>query len=193
MPRTLALGDRIIDASNFQEPVNLYYPGDNLFTPFMRRRGLPIGNLTSQFLPMYIWMAWTTSAKKYYEPKAMCAMSMILRYSTTIPNNLGSGVIVSPIFCRVVGCVCIRKKTEIVKTKTPTIFLGFVLLPGGYRRLPEANVRRFRNRLRGMRDRWRQGYITREEVVARVCAWIAHADHANTWRLRHAIFRGRVV
>ena len=46
---TLALGDRIIDASNYQEPVNLYYPGDDLFTPFMRRRGLPIGNLTSQF------------------------------------------------------------------------------------------------------------------------------------------------
>ena len=32
-----------------QEPVNLYYPGDDLFTPFQRRRGLPIGNLTSQF------------------------------------------------------------------------------------------------------------------------------------------------
>ena len=25
---------------------------------------------------------------------------------------------------------------------------------GGRRRLPEANVRRFRNRLRGLRDRW---------------------------------------
>ena len=32
--------------------------------------------------------------------------------------------------------------------------------------------------------------FTREKVVARVCAWIAHADHANTWRLRHTIFRG---
>ena len=29
--------------------MNLYYPGDDLFTPFQRRRGLPIGNLTSQF------------------------------------------------------------------------------------------------------------------------------------------------
>ena len=48
-PRTLALADRIIDGSNPQEPVHLYYPGDDLFTPFERRRGLPIGNLTSQF------------------------------------------------------------------------------------------------------------------------------------------------
>ena len=28
--------------------MHLYYPGDDLFTPFERRRGLPIGNLTSQ-------------------------------------------------------------------------------------------------------------------------------------------------
>ena len=27
-----------------------HFPGDDLFTPFERRRGLPIGNLTSQFL-----------------------------------------------------------------------------------------------------------------------------------------------
>ena len=45
---TLALVDAIIDGSKPQEPVHLYYPGDDLFTPFERRRGLPIGNLTSQ-------------------------------------------------------------------------------------------------------------------------------------------------
>ena len=46
--RTLWLIDAVIDGSNPQEPVHLYYPGDDLFTPFERRRGLPIGNLTSQ-------------------------------------------------------------------------------------------------------------------------------------------------
>ena len=38
-----------MDRSNAQEPVNLYFRGDDLFAPFARRRGLPIGNLTSQF------------------------------------------------------------------------------------------------------------------------------------------------
>jgi hypothetical protein len=46
---TLALLDLIVDGSNSQEPVHLYFDGDNLFSPFGRRRGLPIGNLTSQF------------------------------------------------------------------------------------------------------------------------------------------------
>ncbi len=47
--RTLDVLDRIVDGSNPQEPVHIYYPGDDLFTPYERRRGLPIGNLTSQF------------------------------------------------------------------------------------------------------------------------------------------------
>ena len=41
--------DRIIDASNPQEPVNIHFPGDEVFAPLERRRGIPIGNLTSQF------------------------------------------------------------------------------------------------------------------------------------------------
>ena len=55
--------------------------------------------------------------------------------------------------------------------------------------MPEANVRRFRNRLRGLRDRWRAGTVTRGEVEQRVRAWVALAAHADTWRLRRAIFR----
>ena len=60
----------------------------------------------------------------------------------------------------------------------------------GIRRLPEENVRRFRNRLRGLRDRWRVGSIDRAAVERHIDAWIAHARHADTARLRHALFKG---
>jgi len=53
----------------------------------------------------------------------------------------------------------------------------------------EANVR-FRNRLRGLRDRWRAGTVTRAEVEAKVGAWIAHAENADTWRLGGGVFGG---
>jgi retron-type reverse transcriptase len=46
---TLWLIEKIIDNSNKQEPHIVYFSGDNIFTPHERRRGLPIGNLTSQF------------------------------------------------------------------------------------------------------------------------------------------------
>jgi len=81
------------------------------------------------------------------------------------------------------------RKTVILPCREPAQFLG-VVLNDGHRRLPDDNVRRFRNRLRALRDRWRAGTIKIGDVDARVGAWIAHAEHADTWRLRHAIFRG---
>jgi hypothetical protein len=82
------------------------------------------------------------------------------------------------------------RKTFVTSCRAPAQFLGFVLYDDGHRRLPEDNVWRFRNRLRGLRDRWRTGRINIDDVDARVGAWIAHAEHADTWRLRHAIFQG---
>lgn len=40
----------ILDASNSQEPLpELFFEGDDPVTALARRRGIPIGNLTSQF------------------------------------------------------------------------------------------------------------------------------------------------
>ena len=47
---TLWLIDKIIDNSNEQEEIINYFPGDDLLTPIQRRHGLPIGNLTSQWM-----------------------------------------------------------------------------------------------------------------------------------------------
>lgn len=46
---TLALLDTLIDSSNKQFDAYFYYDGDSLFTPYERSKGLPLGNLTSQF------------------------------------------------------------------------------------------------------------------------------------------------
>lgn len=46
---TLWLVDKIIDGSNLQEKQLTYFEGDTLFSQSARRRGLPIGNLTSQW------------------------------------------------------------------------------------------------------------------------------------------------
>lgn len=45
----LWLVGQIIDHSNPQEEILTCFPGDDLFTASERRRGIPIGNQTSQF------------------------------------------------------------------------------------------------------------------------------------------------
>lgn len=187
--QTLALMDAIVDGSNPQEPVNLIFPGDDLFTPQSRRKGLPIGNLTSQwFANLYLngldhfvkevlrapYVRYVDDFALFHDDPAVLA-----EWQERIKTYLiGRRLVLHPI------------KTFIVSTTEDATFLGYVLRANGVRRLPEDNVRRFRNRLRGMRDRWQSGAVDAEEIKQRVSSWIAHATHANTWRLRHAIFRG---
>jgi retron-type reverse transcriptase len=188
-PRSLALLDAIVDGSNAQEPVHLYFDGDDLFAPFRRRRGLPIGNLTSQFFANlyldgfdhFVTEVLRAPYLRYVDDFALFGddPAVLVGWRSRIELYLaGRRLKLHP------------RKTKILPCTEPAQFLGFELHADGRRRLPNDNVRRFRNRLRGLRDRWRAGTIGDQDVRARVSAWIAHAEHADTWRLRHSIFRG---
>jgi retron-type reverse transcriptase len=188
-PATLRLLDDVIDGSNPQEPVNLWFAGDDLLTPVERRRGLPIGNLTSQFF-----------ANVHLDPldhfvKEVLRCPRYLRYVDDFALFHDDPAVLADWRDRLEGYLARRRlrlhplKTAIAPTAEPAEFLGYVLKRDGGRRLPEAAVTRFRNRLRGLRDRWRAGSVTEGEVRLRVDAWIAHAAFADTWRLRQAIFR----
>ena len=154
---TLDLADRIIDGSNPQEPVHLHFPGDDLLTPLERRRGLPIGNLTSQFFAnLYLdgldhFCKEVLGAKGYVRYVDDFALfhddhGRLEEWRERIVRFLeGRRLRLHP------------RKTGMEETSVPAHFLSFVLMAGGYRRLPEDNVRRLRNWLRGLRDRWRQG------------------------------------
>ena len=186
---TLALLDLIVDGSNAQEPVHHYFDGDDLFSPFRRRRGLPIGNLTSQFFAnLYL------DGFDHFVTEILRAP--YLRYVDDFALFHDDPAILSSWRTRTEGYFIGRRlklhpsKTLILSCSEPGEFLGFELYSDGRRRLPDANVRRFRNRLRGLRDQWRAGTIELGDIDARVAAWIDHAEYANTWRLRHAIFRG---
>jgi retron-type reverse transcriptase len=188
--RTLWLLETIIDASNPQEPVHIHYPGDGLFTPYERRRGLPIGNLTSQFFANVYLDGLDHFAKEILGAKGY------VRYVDDFALFHDDRVVLESWRERIARYLTGRRltlhprKTGIAPAASPVEFLGYVLLPGGRRRLPEENVRRFQNRLRGMRDRWRAGTVAVDDIRCRIGAWISHAEHADTWRLRRFLFRG---
>jgi RNA-directed DNA polymerase len=188
-PQTLALLDAIVDGSNPQEPVYQVYPGDDLLTLAQRKRGLPIGNLTSQLfgniyldsLDHFVKEVLRAPYVRYVDDFALFHddPSVLADWQHRIAQFLvGRRLSLHP------------SKTWIAPTAEPATFLGLELHASGLRKLPPESVRRFRNRLRGLRDQWRAGTAERAVVLRRVFAWCAHAEHAHTWRLRHALFRG---
>ncbi len=188
--RTLGLIDTIIDASNPQEPVHIHYPGDDLLTPFERKRGLPIGNLTSQFFANLYLDGLDHFVKEKLKAKGYVRYVDDFALFHDDPATLENWRQRIGVFLHGRRLSLHAKKTRIQPTSETTPFLGYVLSPG-CRMLPEDNVRRFRNRLRGLRDRLRAGTATTEEIQQKIGAWIAHARHANTWHLINAIFQGK--
>jgi RNA-directed DNA polymerase len=187
--RTLALCDTIIDGSNLQEEVLLHFPGDDLLSPLERRRGLPLGNLTSQFfanvyldgLDHFCKEVLRAPYLRYVDDFALFADDpMVLRaWRQRIEDYLAKRrLAVHP------------QKTVILRSAEPAQFLGFVAFADGRRRLPEMNVTRFVCRLRALRCAWGDGRVSEREVRLRIGAWVAHASHANTVQLRHTLFAG---
>lgn len=184
--RTLGLLDMIVDGSNDQEPVNLHFPGDDLFTPYERRRGLPIGNLTSQFF-----------ANLYLDPldhfctEVLCAP--YVRYVDDFALFHDNPDVLERWRDRIGRFLDKRRlklhpgKTFVAPTSEPAVFLGYVLLPDGRRRLPEDSLRRFRNRLRGLKAGVAAGRLNEADAHPRVQAWEAHAAFAHTRKLRNAV------
>ncbi|MBI5918244.1 MAG: hypothetical protein HY849_02560 [Nitrosomonadales bacterium] len=187
--RTLALMDVIVDGSNPQEPVNLIFPGDDLLTAAERRRGLPLGNLTSQLFGNLYLNGFDHFVKevlrapylRFVDDFALFAhdRATLERWQAQIATYLaGRRLILHP------------RKTFIAATAEPAQFLGYVLHRGGLRTLPPENVQRFCGRLQSLRTRWKNGEQNESAIRQRIQSWIAHASHADTWRLRQTLFRG---
>jgi hypothetical protein len=185
----LALTDKIVDGSNPQEPVNRHFPGDDRFTPFERCRGLPIGNLTSQwFANIFLDPTDHFCAEKHGAP--------YLRYVDDFALFLDSEQQLDECRSRIEAFLARRRlklhsrRTFIAPTSEPATFPGCELHPNGQRRTPEANVDRARNRLRGIKDQLKAGTVTRERARAQVQAWKAQADFAHAEHLQRALLRG---
>lgn len=183
----LWLVDRIIASSNRQEQVVTWFPGDDLFSPIERRRGIPIGNQTSQFF-----------ANVYLNPldhfvKDVLQVKGYVRYVDDFLVFADDKAELNDLRHRIREfLVRLRlrlhaKKNTILPVSQGIRFLGYRVFPT-HRLLVKDNVRRFRRRVRRMEQQFRVGDISLEEVRQRLMSWSGHAAQADTWLLRKALF-----
>ena len=167
----------------------VYYAGDNLFTPFERARGLPIGNLTSQF-----WANVYLNPLDHFVKESLRCRHYI-RYMDDFVLFSGDKAQLWQWRQDIIGFLeafrisLHEKKAQVSPVACGTDFLGYLVFPD-HRRLRRDNVIRFRRRMAGLSCEYTKGRHRAEDISARLNSWLAHASHADTYGLRRKMTEG---
>ena len=189
--RTLDLICTIIDASNPQEPVDDFFPGDDLFAA-LRRRGLPMGNLTSQFLANLYLSPLDHFAKEQlgFRGYARYVDDFVLFSDDKAKLNDAKKLIAAFL----TGNLRLRLhpiKCQVFPVAAGVDFLG-QRITGRVRLLRKSNVRRFWRRT----EHRLRGYFTRTlppaTLEAQLNAWLGHLRQADARGLERRVFSNLV-
>jgi RNA-directed DNA polymerase len=186
-PDTLWLIDTIIDRSNLQESFDHYFPNDDSLTLVPRRKGLPLGNLTSQFFANIYLNEFDRFVKEKLKIKKY------LRYVddfTLFANDkatLGSAHQEIQKYLADLRLLLHPHKTQIFATKLGANFVGFRILPSETRVLSK-NIRRGRKRIRCLCKDVNEGKYNLTYLLNSFQAWRGHLQHADTWQLQQQLF-----
>ena len=186
-PDTLWLIDTIIDGSNPQEPSIEYFPGDGLLTPLERRRGLPIGNLTSQFFANIYLNDFDHFVKESLQaPKYLRYVDDFALFSDERSRLADARCAIEDYLAR------LRLKIHPIKSQLSETYLGANFV--GFRVLPDRirvrsdNLRRARRRFGCLKSAYAHDYVSFERLTQSVQSWAAHLKHGDTTHLRRDIF-----
>jgi retron-type reverse transcriptase len=179
----LWLARRIIAHSPLPAEPAACFAGDDLFTTAERRRGLPIGNQTSQFL-----------ANVYLDPpdhfvKDRLGLPGYARYVDDFVAFTDDKQTLQEARRQVVDFLAGLRlrlhptKDVIFPVRQGIRFVGYRVWPDRVKLTP-YNVYRFRRRLRHLADRYFRHDIDWPELAVRVMSWWGHAAAADTWTLR---------
>lgn len=185
---TLRLCEQIIDsgigilASEYEMH---YFPGDDLFAVHCPR-GLPIGNLTSQF-----WAnVYLNSLDQFVKHTLRC--TGYVRYVDDVLLFTDDKVMLHRLRDAIIGCLQGLRLTLHENRAQPTPvehgipFLGFTVFPT-HRRLKREKGIAYQRHLKILWRRYQADEITREQGRVSVMAWLGHVRYGDTWGLQRKL------
>lgn len=190
-PLTLRLCDKIINSGTgvlTEEYQMRYFPGDDLFA-VNRPRGLPIGNLTSQF-----WAnVYLNELDQFVKHRLRCQ-----GYTRYVDDFLLFGDDKNVLhqwrrqiitFLQSLRLTIHEERAHPVPVQTGITFLGFRVFPD-HRLLKREKGIVYRRHLYALHKEVQRGELPQKRLHESLLAWVGHVQHGDTWELRRAIFRG---
>ncbi|MBI2146656.1 helix-turn-helix domain-containing protein [Candidatus Woesearchaeota archaeon] len=152
-------------------------------------KGMPLGNLTSQFLAN----VYLNELDQYV--KHILKAKYYIRYVDDFvildnhAENLQYFKKETQAFCNQTLALQLHPdKSKIHHLRNGVCFLGMRIYPY-HRRIKKKNVRRFERKLLSLRDNFEKEKITKEKIVEHFEGWLAHISNANTFKYRKHLVR----
>jgi RNA-directed DNA polymerase len=187
--RTLALCALILASGDgvLGNEYDMHYFADDDLLAVTRPRGLPIGNLTSQFWSNVLMNEIDQLVKRNLRCKAYLRYVDDFLLFSDDKKTLWAWKDAIREKLSAMRLSMHEKSSTVYPCGNGIGFLGQRIYPT-HRRLKTRNARAFEARMREWHSELAAGILTREEISQRVRGWVAHAEHANTVGLRTKIF-----
>jgi Reverse transcriptase (RNA-dependent DNA polymerase) len=165
----------------------VWFPGDDLLA-VCRPRGLPIGNLTSQFWSNCYLHSFDLFVKRelgcrgylrYVDDFALFSNNkqQLWHWKTAIASRLAA-----------LRLTMHKRTAQVLPTASGVPWLGFVVYPG-FHKVKSRKVRHTTRRLQQRYQAYRDGEMSFAEFDASVQGWINHVRFADSWGLRRHVLR----
>ena len=166
----------------------VWFDGDELFAT-NRPRGLPIGNLTSQF-----WAnVYLNELDQFVKRELKC--EAYIRYVDDFVLFSDNRNLLSFWRAQIIEKIAELRLTlhesraQISPTLTGIPFLGFRIYPE-YRLLKTRKAIRFRRKLRCLLDDYSNALVDFTKLNQTVQGWIHYVSYGDTWGLRRSVLEG---
>lgn len=169
----------------------VYFSGDDLLAA-LRPRGLPIGNLTSQFWANVYLNELDQVIKRHLRCQAYLRYVDDCLLFADDKRLLWAWKGHIHKFLAELRLTLHERESTVYPVKQGIPFLGFRVFPT-HRRLKRRNGIAFSRRLRRYQRQVVAGDMSLEELTRKVRGWTAHAAHGDTWRLRRSLLRDPIV
>lgn len=166
-----------------------YFRGDDLFAPLERKKGLPIGNLTSQLFANIYLDGFDHYVKERLRRKHYIRYMDDMAVFDSSKERLRDVRLAMIQFLEELRLIVHVNRAQYQPVSQGTDWLGYRIYPT-HRRLRKSNIKRFRQRFEQMSEEYRKGVVDMEKVKSSVMSWIGHAKHADSYNLRKKIFSG---
>ena len=182
----------LIDSSNEQPFYLQYFPGDDLFTPLTRRKGLPIGNQTSQFFANVYLNPLDHFIKEHMRCRHYLRyVDDFLLFGSNKADLWRMGAEIGH-FLEQLRLKIHQYKFNLFPVQNGISFLGYRVFPN-FILLPKMNISRFRRRMKYVIHSYARGSIDLHRVKASIHGWLGHALQADSYNLRKDLFSSIIL